>query len=195
MTHSALAELLAADLSTLDLVCLLVDGVHCGEHTCVVALGIDLEGTKHPLALVEGATENATLARELLVGLGERGLEVTRPILVVIDGAKALRRAVGDVFDHPVIGRCQQHNIRNVRDKLPERLGGPVEHRMRTADHAPSALDTEAQLLTLARELDKTHPGAAASLREGLPETLTVPRLACRRPWPAPSPAPTPSSR
>jgi putative transposase len=94
MTHTALAELLAADLSELDLVCLLVDGVHFGEHTCVVALGIDLDGTKHPLALVEGATENATLARDLLVGLRERGLEVTRPILVVIDGAKALRRAV-----------------------------------------------------------------------------------------------------
>jgi putative transposase len=177
MTHSALAKLLAADLSKLDLVCLLVDGVHFGEHTCVVALGIDLDGTKHPLALVEGATENATLARDLLVGLRERGLEVTRPILVVIDGAKALRRAVLDVFDHPVIGRCQQHKIRNVRDKLPERLGGPVEHRMRTAYHAASALDAEAQLLTLARELDKTHPGAAASLREGLPETLTVLRL------------------
>jgi transposase-like protein len=177
MTHTALAELLAADLSTLDLVCLLVDGVHFGEHTCVVALGIDLDGTKHPLALVEGSTENATLARELLVGLRERGLDTTRPVLCVIDGAKALRRALLDVFDHPIITRCQQHKIRNVRDKLPERLGGPVEHRMRTAYHAGSALDAEAQLLTLARELDKTHPGAAASLREGLAETLTVLRL------------------
>jgi putative transposase len=177
MTHTALAELLAADLSDLDLVCLMIDGVHFGEHCCVVALGIGIDGTKHPLALVEGSTENATLARELLVGLRERGLEVTRPVLVVIDGAKALRRAVLDVFDHPVIGRCQLHKIRNVRDKLPERLGGPVEHRMRTAYHATSALDAEAQLLTLARELDKPHPGAAASLREGLAETLTVLRL------------------
>src|SRR6266700_890791 len=161
----------------LDLVGVLIDGVHFGEHTCVVALGISIDGTKHPLALVEGATENATLARELLVGLRERGLDATRPILVVIDGAKALRRAILDVFDHPVIARCQQHKIRNVRDKLPERLGGPVEHRMRTAWHAASALDAEAQLLTLARELDKPHPGAAASLREGLTETLTVLRL------------------
>jgi putative transposase len=177
MTHTALAELLAADLSGLDLVCLLIDGVHFGEHTCVVALGIAIDGTKHPLALVEGSTENATLARELLVGLRERGLEVTRPILCVIDGAKALRRAVLDVFDHPVIARCQQHKIRNVRDKLPERLRGPVEHRMRTAYHARSALDAQAQLQALARELDKTHPGAAASLREGLAETLTVLRL------------------
>jgi putative transposase len=177
MTHTALAELLTADLSRLDLVCLLIDGVHFGEHTCVVALGIAIDGTKHPLALVEGSTENATLARELLVGLRERGLDTTRPILVVIDGAKALRRAILDVFDHPVIARCQQHKIRNVRDKLPERLQGPVERRMRTAYHAASALDAEAQLLTLARELDKTHPGAAASLREGLAETLTVLRL------------------
>jgi putative transposase len=93
MTHTALAELLAADLSGLDLVCLLIDGVHFGEHCCVVALGIAIDGTKHPLALVEGSTENATLARGLLVGLRERGLDVTRPILCVIDGAKALRCA------------------------------------------------------------------------------------------------------
>jgi transposase-like protein len=177
MTHTALAELLAADLGGLDLVCLMIDGVHFAEHCCVVALGIGVDGTKHPLALVEGSTENATLARELLVGLRERGLDTTRPILCVIDGAKALRRAVLDVFDHPVIARCQQHKIRNVRDKLPQRLGRPVEHRMRTAYHAGSALDAEAQLQALARELDKTHPGAAASLREGLAETLTVLRL------------------
>src|SRR6266540_2341978 len=177
MTHTALAELLARDLSELDLVCLLIDGVHFGEHTCVVALGIDLDGTKHPLALVEGSTENTTLARDLLVGLRERGLDVTRPILCVIDGAKALRRAVLDVFDHPVIGRCQLHKIRNVRDRLPQRLQGPVERRMRAAWHAPSALEGQAQLEALACELDKTHPGAAASLREGLAETLTVLRL------------------
>jgi putative transposase len=177
MTQTALAELLAADLSALDLVCLMVDGVHFGEHCCVVALGIGIDGTKHPLALVEGATENATLVTDLLVDLRERGLDVTRPILCVIDGAKALRRAVLDTFDHPVIARCQLHKLRNVRDKLPERLRGPVERRMRAAYHAASALDAEAQLSTLARELDKTHPGAATSLREGLAETLTVLRL------------------
>jgi putative transposase len=177
MTHTALAELLAADLSGLDLVCLMIDGVRFGEHTCVVALGIAIDGTKHPLALQEGATENATLARELLTGLRERGLDTTRPILCVIDGARALRRAITDVFDHPVIARCQQHKIRNVRDRLPQRLGGPVERRMRAAWHAASALDAQAQLEALAGELDKTHPGAAASLREGMAETLTVLRL------------------
>jgi transposase-like protein len=176
-TETALAELMAADLCGLDLVALMVDGVHFGESCCVVALGIGIDGVKHPLALAEGSTENATLVRDLLSGLRERGLDVTRPILVVIDGSRALRRAVLDVFDTPVIARCQLHKIRNVRDRLPERLRTTVEKRMRTAYHAESALEAETQLTTLARELDKTHPGAAASLREGLEETLTVLRL------------------
>ena len=176
-TETALAELLAADLSQLELVALMIDGVHFAETCCVVALGIDLQGNKIPLALVEGATENATLVTDLLVGLRERGLDVTRPILACLDGAKALRRAVTDVFDFPVIQRCQLHKIRNVRDKLPQRLRPGVERRMRAAYHADSALAAEALLTALARELDKTHPSAAASLREGMDETLTVLRL------------------
>ena len=177
MTESALGELLAADLSELDLVALMVDGVHFAEHVCVVALGIDIHGVKHPLAIVEGSTENATLVRTLMVDLRERGLDVTRPILAVLDGSKALRRAVLDVFDKPVLARCQLHKIRNVRDHLPQRLRGPVERRMREAHHADSALAAQALLEELARELDQTHPGAAGSLREGLAETLTVLRL------------------
>ncbi|MBW8767307.1 MAG: IS256 family transposase [Geodermatophilales bacterium] len=177
MTETALAQLLAADLSALDLIALMIDGVHFGESVCIVALGIDADGVKHPLALVEGATENATVVTDLLTGLRERGLDVTRPILVGIDGAKALYRAVVDVFDSPVIQRCQLHKIRNVQDRLPQRLRGPAGTKMRQAYHAGSALDAEAQLSALARELDKTHPGAAASLREGLTETLTVLRL------------------
>jgi hypothetical protein len=105
-TETALAALLSADLSGLDLVGFMVDGVHFGEHTCVVALGIAIDGTKHPLSLVEGSTENATLVTELIVGLREHGLDVTKPILAVLDGSKALRRAVVDVFDRPVIARC-----------------------------------------------------------------------------------------
>jgi transposase-like protein len=176
-TETALAELLAKDLSGLDLVALMIDGVHFGEHCCVVALGIDIDGVKHPLSLVEGSTENATLVRELLVGLRERGLNVTRPILVGIDGAKALRRAVLDVFDHPVIARCQLHKIRNVQDRLPKKLRSVVAKRMRAAYRAETALAAQAQLQTLAGELDRTHPGAGASLREGMEETLTVLRL------------------
>src|SRR5680860_1523193 len=177
MTEHALTDLLAADLSGLDLVALMIDGVHFADHLCVVALGIDIEGTKHPLALVEGSTENTTLVRGLLVGLRERGLDVTRPILAVLDGAKALAAAVKEVFDHPVLARCQIHKLRNVRDYLPEKMRGPVGKRMRAAYHADSALAAQALLEALAKELDKTHPGAAGSLREGLAETLTVLRL------------------
>jgi transposase-like protein len=176
-TKHALTELMTADLSTVELVVLMVDGVHFAEHTCVVALGVGVDGTKHPLALVEGSTENATLVTDLLVGLRERGLDVTRPILAVLDGAKALSRAVRDVFDQPVIQRCQQHKIRNVRDRLPDKLRALVEQRMRQAYHADTALAAEAKLTALAAELDNTHPGAAASLREGMAETLTILRL------------------
>jgi hypothetical protein len=177
MTETALAELLTADLSGLDLVALMIDGVHFAESCCIVALGIGIDGVKHPLALVEGSTENATLVTDLLVDLRERGLDVTRPMLVGLDGSKALRRAVLDVLDHPVIQRCQLHKIRNVKDHLPQRLRTSVGRKMTDAYHAASALEAEAALLTLANELDRTHPGAAASLREGLHDTLTVLRL------------------
>ena len=176
-TETALAELMTRRLNDLDLVALMVDGVHFGEHTCVVALGIGIDGTKHPLAVEEGSTENATLVTDLITGLRERGLDVTMPILAVLDGAKALTRAVKDVFDQPLIQRCQQHKIKNVRDKLPERLRAVAERRMRQAYHAESALKAEGLLTELAAELDKTHPGAAASLREGMAETLTILRL------------------
>jgi putative transposase len=176
-TEQALTDLMSADLSGLDLVAFMVDGVHFADHVCVVALGITIDGTKVPLAIEEGSTENATLVTSLIVGLRERGLDVTRPILAVLDGSKALRRAVLDVFDHPVIARCQLHKIRNVRDRLPEKLRTVVERRIRKAYHADSALAAQGELEALAAELDKTHPGAAASLREGLPETLTVLRL------------------
>jgi len=177
MTETALAELLSRELSGLDLVALMIDGVHFAESCCIVAMGIDIDGNKHPLALVEGSTENATLVTGLLVDLRERGLDVTRPMLVGLDGSKALRRAVLDVLDHPVIQRCQLHKIRNVKDHLPQRLRANVGRKMTDAYHASSALEAEAALLALANELDRTHPGAAASLREGLDETLTVLRL------------------
>jgi putative transposase len=176
-TETALAELMTRRLDDLDLVAFMVDGVHFGEHTCVVALGIGIDGTKHPLAVEEGSTENATLATGLITGLRERGLDVTKPILAVLDGAKALSRAVNDVFDQPLIQRCQQHKIKNVRDKLPEKLRAVAERRMRQAYHAESALKAEGLLTELAAELNKTHPGAAASLREGMAETLTILRL------------------
>ncbi|MGH9259220.1 MAG: IS256 family transposase [Acidimicrobiales bacterium] len=176
-TETALAEMLAADLTELDLVALMIDGVHFADHLCVVALGIGIDGTKHPLGLAEGDTENATVVRDLLADLRDRGLNTTRPILCVLDGAKALSAAVKAVFDHPVIGRCQLHKIRNVESKLPDKLASTVAKKMRAAYHNPDALAAEATLEDLARQLSKSHPGAAASLREGLAETLTVSRL------------------
>ena len=176
-TETAFAELMSKRLDDLDLVAFMVDGVHFGEHTCVVALGIGIDGTKHPLAVEEGSTENATLVTDLITGLRDRGLDVTKPVLAVLDGAKALSSAVRRVFDKPVIQRCQQHKIANVRDKLPDKLRAVTEKRMRQAYHAESALKAEAELQALARELGKTHPGAAASLREGMAETLTILRL------------------
>ncbi|HEX9528275.1 MAG TPA: transposase, partial [Streptosporangiaceae bacterium] len=124
-----------------------------------------------------GSTENATLVTGLITGLRERGLDVTKPIRAVLDGAKALSRAVKDVSGKPLIHRCQQHKIRNVRDRLPEKMRTVAERRMRQAYHAESALKAESLLTELAAELDKTHPGAAASLREGMAETLTILRL------------------
>ena len=176
-TETALADLLAADLSGLDLVALMIDGVHFGDHLCVVALGIGIDGTKHPLGLAEGSTENTSVVTDLLTGLRDRGLDTTRPIFVGIDGGKALRAAVVRVFEHPVIGRCQLHKIRNVADKLPDHLASTVGKRMRAAYRAESAIVAEAQLEALANELERTHPGAAGSVREGMAETLTVLRL------------------
>jgi putative transposase len=177
MTETALAELLAAPLGQLDLVALMIDGADFGQHLCVVALGISIDGTKHPLGLVEGSTENTTVVTDLLTDLRERGLDTTRPILVGIDGGKALHAGIMAVFDHPVIQRCQAHKCRNVADKLPDDLAKTVTKKMRAAYQAPSAVIAEAQLEALARELEHTHPGAAGSLREGLAETLTVLRL------------------
>ena len=173
-TETALAGLLSRRLDDLDLVAFLVDGVHFGEHCCVVALGIGIDGTKHPLSLAEGSTENKTLVTGLITDLRDRGLDVTRPVLAVIDGSKALAAAIKAVFDKPIVQRCQEHKIRNVTDKLPDRLRQVTQRRMRDAYHAASAIEAEGLLAALARELDKTHPGAAASLREGMAETLSI---------------------
>jgi len=176
-TETALTELMTAELSGLDIVAVMIDGVHFAGHCCVVALGIGIDGTKHPLGVVEGDTENATVVKDLLADLRDRGLDVTRPMLVVIDGAKALASAVHAVFDHPVVQRCQLHKIRNVEAKLPTALAATVTKKMRAAYQDPDPLAAEATLEALARSLDKAHPGAAGSLREGLAETLTISRL------------------
>jgi putative transposase len=174
-------ELMSRPLDDLRLAVVMLDGIELKGRCCVVALGIDTDGVKHPLGLWDGSTENATVATTLLANLVERGLDVEQGVLVVIDGAKALRKAVRDVFgtDTPV-QRCVRHKERNVLGHLPERDRRLVRRRLRMAwalDDHDRALD---QLRVLASELDHSHPGAAASLREGIAENLTVTRLGVR---------------
>jgi transposase-like protein len=174
-TAKNLADWLSRKLSDLSLAVLMLDGIVCGEHTVLVALGIDEKGSKHILGLWEGATENAVACTALLSNLVERGLDTTRSMLVVIDGSKALAKAVRDTFgNRAMIQRCQVHKKRNVLEHLPERLRPANEAILSTAYrcHDPKrALD---MLNKLARQLERKHPSAAASLREGLEETLTV---------------------
>jgi putative transposase len=176
-TRVALSELMSRRLDDVRLAAMMIDGIDLGERTNVVALGITTEGVKIPLGLWEGSTENAVVATALLSDLVERGLDPEQGILFVIDGAKALRKAIRTVFGDAPVQRCVRHKERNVIDHLPERERPAVKQRLRRAwahdDHA-RALD---QLKALASELDRTYPGAAGSLREGMEETLTLARL------------------
>jgi putative transposase len=174
-TQRRLGELMGRDLSGLKLVALLIDGVHFAEHVVLAAVGIDVDGEKHPLGLREGATENAAACKALLEDLIERGLNPERTILVAIDGAKALRRAVLDTFgERALIQRCQAHKKRNVTDALPERMRASVRAVINQAYATRDPKRARRLLENLAHKLESAHPGAAASLREGLDETLTV---------------------
>jgi putative transposase len=177
-THRELMRLMSRPLSDLRLAAVMLDGIELHGYTNIVALGITTEGEKVALGLWEGSSENATVAAALLSDLVDRGVDVEQGLLFVIDGSKALRKAIRQVFGHDVpVQRCVQHKQRNVLDHLPERERPAVRMRLRRAwketDHE-CALE---QLTRLAVELDQAHPGAAASLREGMEETLTVTRL------------------
>ncbi|HEY1816419.1 MAG TPA: IS256 family transposase [Kofleriaceae bacterium] len=165
-------------LGELNIVALMVDGIGFGEHTLVVALGIDATGQKHALAIREGSTENATLCRSLLADLVARGVPADRSILVVIDGGTGLRSAVKSVFgEYALVQRCQVHKKRNVLDHLPEHAKPHARAALQRAYALDDADKAKDKLERLARSLDEQHPSAAASLREGLDETLTVMRL------------------
>ena len=177
-TQRRLIELMRRDLSGLALVALMIDGVHFAEHVVLAAVGIASNGQKHVLGLREGATENAAACKALLADLIERGLNPNRAILVVIDGAKALHKAVSETFGARVlIQRCHAHKKRNVTDALPERLRASTCSAMNQAYATHDPKRARRLLENLARRLESAHPGAAASLREGLEETLTVMRL------------------
>jgi putative transposase len=176
-TREALGELMARQLADLRLAVMMLDGLELKGRMMIVALGITTEGVKIPLGLWEGSTENATVATALLSDLVERGLDPEQGMLFVLDGSKALRKAVRSVFGEVPVQRCLWHKERNVLGHIAERDRPPIKARMRKAwreTDYPRALE---QLQALADELERTHPGAAGSLREGMEETLTVIRL------------------
>ena len=177
-TRTALGELMRRRLEDIRLAVMMLDGIEIAERTHVVALGISTDGVKIPLGLWEGSTENATLARALLADLVDRGIDPEQAILFVIDGGKALRRAIKDVFGaHALVHRCHRHKERNVTDLLPERDRPAVRTRMRAAWALADPELARQRLELLASELDRTWPDAAGSLREGMQDTLTLMRL------------------
>lgn len=180
-TRENLDALMSRRLDDVRLAAMMIDGIELKGRTNVVALGITTEGVKIPLGLWEGSTENATVATALLSDLVDRGLDPEQGILFVIDGAKALRKAIRTVFgDRAPVQRCVRHKERNVLDHLPERDRPPIKRRLRRARAEADHRRALEQLRVLAGELDRSHPGAAASLREGLEETLTLTRLGIR---------------
>ena len=168
---------MSRSLADVRLAALMLDGLELKGRCCVVALGVTTDGVKVPLGLWDGSTENKRVCVELLANLVDRGLDCDQGVLVVLDGGKALRAAVDAVFGDVPVQRCIRHKERNVLDHLPERDRPAVKRKLRAAwkltDHRAAISGLEA----LAGELAHSHPGAAASLREGLAETVTLQRL------------------
>jgi transposase-like protein len=162
-------------LAGLDVVALLVDGVRFAADYLVVAMGIEADGRKQVLGLWEGSTENAVTCQALLTNLTERGLRTDRSLVVVLDGSKAIRKAVDQTFGVAAcVQRCQVHKVRNVLGHLPLSRQAGARATLREAYRSPDAAQARRRLESLARQLDAAYPTAAASMREGLEETLTV---------------------
>jgi putative transposase len=177
-TAERLAELCARPLDQARWPIVMLDGVHLGEHLLVVALGVTDDGTKVPLGVVEGSTENTAVCARLVADLVDRGLDASKGVLFVIDGGKALAKAIRAAFgSKALIQRCRRHKERNVLAHLPEAERPLIQRKLRAAWANPDADAARRELEALARALDKKRPGAAASLREGLADTLTVNRL------------------
>jgi len=158
---------------------LLLDGVHVGEYCLIVALGVTEDGTKHALGLWDGSTENSTVCQSPLANLQSRGLRTDRSLLVILDGSKALHKTVRMMWGKAaLVQRCQVHKLRNVLDHLPERQRPWVKAMLHRAYHHDDVGRAKRLLQDLARRLDGEYPSAAASVREGLEETLTIIGLA-----------------
>ena len=175
--EEALKELLERRFDDVDLLVIYIDGMMFGEHHVISAVGVDGAGHKHVLGIQPGATENAAAVEDLLQQLVARGVNPKAKRLFVIDGAKALRAAIGKIFgpQHPV-QRCRNHKIRNVVERLPEEQKDQVKAAMR-ASYKLEAKEGMARLRKLADWLEQEQPAAANSLREGLDECFTINRL------------------
>jgi len=177
-TREKLGEMMSRGLGEIRLCAIMIDGIHVAEHLVLVALGIDDKGDKHILGLYEGATENTTSCIGLLSDLEARGVRTDRAMLFVIDGSKALAKAIRAKFGAwAVIQRCQVHKKRNVQDHLPEAMKRIAGRTISAAYQSAEPKRAKRMLEGLARQLERKHPSAAASLREGLDETLTVMRF------------------
>ena len=177
-TREKLQEMMSRDLGSLKLCAIMIDGIHVDEHLVLVALGIDEHAEKHVLGLYEGATENTTSCSGLLSDLEARGVRTDRTMLFVIDGSKALAKAVRAKYGtRALIQRCQVHKKRNVEDHLPEDMKRNAGRTISAAYQCGNTARAKSMLKGLARQLERKHPSAAASLREGLDETLTVMRF------------------
>lgn len=175
LTAKRLEAMMEARLDDIDLAVLMIDGIVFDQHVVLVALGIDVHGGKHILGMHEGATENGPACTALLTELRDRGMPTDRSILVVIDGGKALRKAVGDVFGKKaLVQRCQVHKCRNVVEHLPDGMHTNTERVIRQAYKTKEIDRARRQLENLARTLKNDYPSAAASVLEGLEETLTI---------------------
>jgi len=177
-TQAALTDLLARDLSGLETAVLMIDGLNVADQMITVALIICADGTKVPVGLVLGDTENSVVVTDLLADLVARGLRFEHGILAVLDGSKALRRAVVKVFgERALIQRCTLHKRRNVIGYLPVDERDAIDRRLALAFAQPDPAKGVKACRDLARQLDVKHPDAAASLREGLEDMFTVARL------------------
>ncbi len=174
-TQAQLAEFLGRSLEDIDIPVVMLDGIHFGKHILLVALGIDREGYKQVLGVWEGSTESERTCRALLSNLVQRGLVIERARLFVVDGSKGLQKAIRTVFGAwALVARCRKHKLANVADHLPLGKRAWVRAAMNKAYASATPEEAKRRLLQLARSLEKPHPSAAASVREGLDETLTV---------------------
>lgn len=175
LTEKRMRQWMGRRLDDLDIRVVMIDGKIFRKHCLLIALGLDSQGKKHVLGLREGTSENSAVAKSLLADLIDRGLPSDRAMLFVIDGSGALRKAITDTYgDLGLVQRCQEHKRRNILDHLPDHMHDHVERALAQAWEAKSVKVAKRQLERLAGSLQREHPGAAGSVREGLDETLTL---------------------